>query len=69
MNKTVIATPAERAAMLPEPQVGLVVTVPMELWPAYVRLHGLVVAGGDKEAGVVICKFAEAAGLAATGLR
>jgi hypothetical protein len=39
--KTVIETPAERAAMLPEPNADKAVTIPIELWPDYLRLHAL----------------------------
>jgi hypothetical protein len=38
----VVQTPAERAAMLPNPVPGMVITVPLDLLPAYYDLHKLV---------------------------
>jgi hypothetical protein len=39
--KTVVETPAQRAAMLPEPQVGVSIVIPLDVWPAYMALHRL----------------------------
>ncbi len=55
---TTISTPAERAAMLPAPKVGKIITISIELWLEYLRIHGLEVVGGDKVKGVVICQRA-----------
>jgi hypothetical protein len=62
---TTKATPAQRAQRLPAPTPGTVVTIPLDLWPAYQELHQLAAmeraevnkleqrTGTRKEAGVV----------------
>ncbi len=60
-HTAVVITPAERAAQLPEPEVGRVVKVPLECWPAYAARYGLEVVGADKRECVVICKREEQA--------
>lgn len=34
-------TTAQRAARLPAPRPGLVIEIPLDLWPAYRQLHGI----------------------------
>lgn len=34
-------TTAQRAARLPAPRPGLIVDMPLDLWPAYQQLHGI----------------------------
>jgi hypothetical protein len=46
---------SDRAARLPSPFEGRVVSVPIELWNEYKRLHGLEVAGARPD-GALICK-------------
>jgi hypothetical protein len=39
---------------LPKPRIGIVVNIPIDLWPDYMQLHGLEVTGSKN--GVVICR-------------
>jgi hypothetical protein len=66
-------TPAQRAQRLPAPTPGTVVTIPLDLWPAYQELHQLAAmeradvskleqrTGTRKEPGVVWVKQVEQA--------
>ena len=39
---------SQRAAELPAPQPGVVINMPLELWPAYQQLHGIRAMNGSE---------------------